>query len=122
MTVHRLLLSAAGRARVVGSFASYGNLAHVLCPIQKSPRGYLALAIEAVRRIDELFAIEREINGADAAVRLALRQDRSRPLVAALEIWLRTESAKLSSKNPIAKAIQYSPQTLGRDDPLPRRR
>lgn len=74
-----------------------------LATLKKAP-----IAIEAVRRIDELFAIEREINGADAAVRLALRQDRSRPLVAALEIWLRTERAKLSSKNPIAKAIQYS--------------
>lgn len=74
-----------------------------LATLKKAP-----IAIEAVRRIDELFAIEREINGADVAVRLAVRQDRSRPLVAAFEIWLRTERAKLSSKNPIAKAIQYS--------------
>jgi transposase len=70
--------------------------------------GKAPIAIEAVRRIDELFAIEREINGLAPDVRLAIRQDRSRPLVTDLEAWLRAERAKLSSKNPTAKAIQYS--------------
>jgi transposase len=55
-----------------------------------------------------LFAIEREINGLAPQTRLAVRQERSRPLVTDLEAWLRTERAKLSSKNPVAKAIQYS--------------
>ena len=61
-----------------------------------------------MRRIDELFAIEREINGLTANKRLAVRQQRSHPLVEELETWLRQERAKLSSKNPIAKAIHYS--------------
>jgi len=66
------------------------------------------IAIEAVRRIDELFTIEREIKGLPAEARVAVRQERSRPLVAELETWLRAERAKLSSKNPVAKAINYS--------------
>ena len=74
-----------------------------LATLKKAP-----IAIEAVRRIDELFAIEREINGLPAKARLALRQERSRPLVTELEAWLRAERAKLSSKNPVAKAINYS--------------
>jgi hypothetical protein len=37
------------------------------------------IAIEAVERIDALFAIEREINGMAPQQRLALRQERSRP-------------------------------------------
>ena len=74
-----------------------------LAAIKKAP-----IAIEAVRRIDELFAIEREINGLTANKRLAVRQERSRPLVEELDTWLRQERAKLSSKNPIAKAIHYS--------------
>jgi transposase len=58
-----------------------------------------------VRRIDALFAIEREINGLAPQARLAVRQERSRPLVTDLEAWLRAERTKLSSKNPVAKAI-----------------
>jgi transposase len=61
-----------------------------------------------VRRIDALFVIERETNGLAPQARLAVRQERSRPLVTDLEAWLRTERAKLSSKNPVAKAIHYS--------------
>jgi len=76
-------------------------------PPSTGAEGLVAIAIEAVRRIDELFAIEREINGLPAEARLALRQERSRPLAADLEAWLRAERAKLSSKNPVAKAINY---------------
>ena len=74
-----------------------------LAELQKAP-----VAIEAVRRIDELFAIEREINGKPPDARLAVRQTRSKPVVDALEIWLRDERRKLSSKAPVAKAIDYS--------------
>jgi transposase len=66
------------------------------------------VAIEAVRRIDELFAIEREINGLPADQRRRVRRERSKPLVEDLERWLRGERRKLSSKNPLAKAIDYS--------------
>ena len=65
------------------------------------------IAFEAVRRIDGLFDIEREINGLSAAGRLAVRQERSSPLVAALEAWMRAERAKLSRHNAVAKAIDY---------------
>jgi len=68
----------------------------------------MPIAIEAVRRIDELFAIEREINGLTADKRRAVRQERSKPLVEELERWLRAERRKLSSKNPLAKAMAYS--------------
>jgi transposase len=66
------------------------------------------IAAEAVRRIDELFAIERDINGLAANARLAVRNERSQPLVDALEAWLRAQRTKLSSKSDIAKAIAYS--------------
>jgi transposase len=77
-----------------------------LARINKAP-----IAIDAVARIDALFAIEREINRAAADQRKRMRQERSRPLVAALEFWLREQRRKLSARNEIAKAIQYS---LGR--------
>jgi transposase len=74
-----------------------------LAELQKAP-----IAIEAVRRIDELFAIERDINGRSPEYRRKARQERSRPLVEALEAWLKAERRNLSSKSPAAKAIDYS--------------
>jgi transposase len=61
-----------------------------------------------VKRIDALFAIEREINGASPDERLAVRHERGRPLIAELKTWLRTQRAKLFAKNETAKAIDYS--------------
>ena len=37
-----------------------------------------------------------------------MRQERSKPLVVALEAWLREQRARVSAKNDIAKAINYS--------------
>jgi transposase len=66
------------------------------------------IAIEAVERIDALFAIERDINGKPPAERKRARQEHSRPLVIALEAWLREQRNKLSAHNETAKAIAYS--------------
>src|SRR3546814_510511 len=65
------------------------------------------IALEAVRRIDALFEIEREINGITAAQRLAVRQERSAPLLTELETWLREERAKLSRSAAVTKPIDY---------------
>ena len=65
------------------------------------------LALEAVRRIDALFDIERSINGASAAQRRAVRQELSAPLIADLEVWLREQRAKLSRGTDLAKAMDY---------------
>jgi transposase len=73
-----------------------------LAELAKAP-----LAIEAVRRIDVIFAIERDINGLSAAQRQAIRQVRVAPLVAALERWMRGERATLSRHADVAKAFDY---------------
>ena len=65
------------------------------------------LALQAVRRIDALFEIERSINGQSAERRRAVRQELSAPLVADLERWLREQRAKLSRGNDLAKAMDY---------------
>jgi transposase len=74
-----------------------------LAAVSKAP-----IAAEAVRRIDELFAIEREINGKPAEERLAVRKERARPLVIELEAWLRVQHERVSRKAEIGKAIAYS--------------
>jgi transposase len=70
-------------------------------------QGQAPIASEAVRRIDMLFEIERSINGKTPEQRLAVRRERSRPLIAELEIWMRQQRALLSTKNDTAKAINY---------------
>ncbi len=46
------------------------------------------IAVEALRRIAELYAIEREIRGQSAEERQGTRDTRSRPLLAAMSPWL----------------------------------
>jgi transposase len=65
------------------------------------------VALEAVRRIDAIFAVERDINGHSAGDRLAARQERLTPLVAELEQWMRAERARLSRHAETAKAMDY---------------
>ena len=57
--------------------------------------------------IDVLFEIERAINGQTPEQRLTVRREKSRPLVADLEIWMRQQRALLSSNNDTARAINY---------------
>jgi transposase len=74
-----------------------------LARINKAP-----IASEAVARIDVLFAIEREINGVGPPQRMAVRTERSRPLILELEGWLREQRARISKNSDTGKAIDYS--------------
>ena len=65
------------------------------------------IALEAVKRIDVLFDIERGINGLSAEDRLRARREQSAPLVAALEAWLREQRSRLSNSSSVAKPIDY---------------
>jgi transposase len=75
---------------------------YVLADVAKAP-----ISIEAMRRIDALFAIERDINGLPPEARLAVRQERIAPLVEALETWMRAERARLSRHNDTSRAMDY---------------
>ncbi|WP_043625106.1 IS66 family transposase [Ensifer sp. ZNC0028] len=65
------------------------------------------MALEAVKRMDALFDIEREINGLAADQRLERRRRDSLPLVGDLRDWLQTERAKLSRSSPVSEPIDY---------------
>ena len=65
------------------------------------------IALEAVKRIDALFEIERGINGLSAEERQSARAERSAPIVADLEQWLRQERARLSRSASVAQPIDY---------------
>ena len=65
------------------------------------------IALEAVKRIDALFDIERGINGLSVEERQCVRREQSVPLVAVLERWLRDERSRLSRSSSVAKPIDY---------------
>src|SRR5215510_2941709 len=81
----------------IAANARRGNNATVISPI----------ALEAVRRIDLLFDIERGINGQSVEQRLRVRKEQSAPLLATLEGWLREQRARLSNSSAVAKPIDY---------------
>jgi transposase len=83
------------------------ELADIAASARRGPSAAVIspLALEAVRRIDEAFDIERGINGTGAAARLATRRETAAPLVADLERWMRAERARLSRHAPVAKAM-----------------
>ena len=79
--------------------------------------GPAPIASEALERIAGLYAIEKDIRGRGADERRTVRQDRSRPIIDDLELWLRTKLNVISQKTKLAEAIRYA---LSRWDGLTR--
>ncbi|WFU10903.1 IS66 family transposase [Rhizobium sp. CB3090] len=85
-----------------------------LADIQKNARDHKRrgkpispIALEAVKRYDELFEIERQINGLSAEERLAVRQEKSKPLFDDMHEWLTKERATLSRSSEVIEPIDY---------------
>jgi transposase len=74
-----------------------------------------AVAREALERIAALYGIEKEIHGRSPEERLAVRNERSRPLLEALKQWLEEILGRLSKKSDTAMAVRYA---LGRWEAL----
>ena len=65
------------------------------------------IAAEALARIAVLYRIETEIRGRSPEERRMTRQARSRPVIDALEPWLRERLALVSQKSKLAEALRY---------------
>lgn len=70
--------------------------------------GPAPIATEALARIGALYAVEAEIRGQDPVRRRAARDAQSRPILAALEPWLRARLETISKKSKLAEAIRYA--------------
>jgi transposase len=82
---------------------------HVRRPFYElAQSGPAPIASEALARIAALYRIEGEIRGRSSEQRRAARQERSRPLVEALEPWLREKLSLISQKIKLAEAIRYA--------------
>src|SRR5436309_12427738 len=73
--------------------------------LAKSPPA--PIATEALKRIAELYEVEAEIRGNSAEERRAVRQQKTKPLVAALKTWLEKTLAQVAAGSSIAQAIRY---------------
>jgi transposase len=63
---------------------------------------------EALARIGALYAIEEEIRGKPADLRVSIRQSRAKPLLDDLRRWMEKSLRSLSSKSETAGAIRYA--------------
>jgi hypothetical protein len=66
------------------------------------------IAAEALQRITQLYAVEKDIRGHDPGQRRTARQERSLPIIVELELWLRAKLALISKKSKLAEAIRYA--------------
>ncbi len=72
------------------------------------------IALDAVTRIDAIFAVERDITGLSNAARHEARQQWVAPMVNDLHDWMLAVRARMSKHNPVAKAINYMLEGTGR--------
>jgi transposase len=74
---------------------------------RKKPIVISPIAHEAVQRMDDIFALERAINGHAPDRRLEARRETVALRVKDLIDWMTAERAKLSANNDVAKAMNY---------------
>jgi transposase len=65
------------------------------------------IAEEGLKRIAELYAIEKEIRGSDAETRLAVRTEKSAPLVKSFGDWLKEKRSRISAKSRLGEKLTY---------------
>jgi len=65
------------------------------------------IAAEGLRRIAELYAVEKDIRGCAPGQRLSARQARSAPLVAAFGEWLQAQRLRVSAKSRLGEKLAY---------------
>jgi len=66
------------------------------------------IAAEALRRIAELYAIERSIQGRTADARRHVRNTSARTLIEMMKPWLEMELGRVPPAGPLAEAIRYA--------------
>src|ERR1700730_10927166 len=70
--------------------------------------GPAPIASEALKRIAEFYAIEKDIRGRSAEERRLIRQQKSRPLADTFEQWLHAKLALISQKGKLPDAVRYA--------------
>src|SRR5271154_494093 len=93
----------AGRIQEAACWAHARRKFHEIHVIHASPT-----TTEALARIGALYAIEDEVRGKPADLRLSVRQARARPLLDDMRRWMEKALRSLSAKSETAAAIRYA--------------
>jgi len=67
-----------------------------------------AIAIEAIKRIANLYVVETHVRDRPPDERAQIRQEQAKPVLDALEEWLTARLTTISGKTPLAGAIRYA--------------
>ena len=73
-----------------------------------------AIAEDAIRRIAQLYAVEKEARGSPPDLRVELRQAKAKPIFRNLQAWLHAQLPSISGKSPLAGAIRYALTRMAR--------
>jgi len=72
------------------------------------------IAEEAIRRIGQLYAVEKEARGSPPDRRVEIRQTKAAQIFDDLEAWLAMQLTRISGKSPLAGAIRYGLTRMNR--------
>lgn len=72
-----------------------------------SQTGTTPIADEGLKQIGKLYRIEKDIRGKSPEARRTARQERSKPIIEAFEVWLTANRARVSAKSPLGEALKY---------------
>jgi transposase len=103
----------AGFGRLVADMGSVSQLAFCWAHTRRKFYDIYAatqspLAGEALRQIAAIYEIETAIRGQPAEERRRVRQQRSRPLVETMQVWLADTLGRISGRSALAQAIRYA--------------
>lgn len=73
-----------------------------------------AIAEEAIKRIAQLYAVEKEARGSPPDRRVEIRQASAKSIFEGLEAWLHAQLPSISGKSPLAVAIRYALTRMNR--------
>ena len=76
-----------------------------------------AIAEEAIARIAQLYAVEKEARRSPPDKRVEIRQAGAKPVFDDLEAWLHVQLPSISGKSPLAVAIRYGLTRMKRVQP-----
>lgn len=99
--------SIADRTYLGGDITECGCNAHARRMFEEAESNERRVASDAVAFWSVLYRVEREANKLDDAGRLALRREKSAPVVADLRRWLDTHRGRFLPKEPITQALNY---------------
>lgn len=99
--------SVADRTYACGCIVECGCGAHARRMFEEAEASEPRVAGEGIAFWSVLYAVERQAQKLDAAGRLALRQEKSAPVVADFRRWLDTHRGNFLPKEPITQALNY---------------